>query len=411
MEQNKSVVIPVTLKGVNYLLWSRLTKNALGGREEDKWAQEDLMVLSVMLSSLDGPIMEAYSYCETAKQLWDTLQKVYGNVSNLSRVFQVKKAISCLNQEDMDFNHHFGKFRALWAELEMLRPSTTDPIALEERREQDKVFALLLTLNSSYNDLIKHMLRQRNSLPLMMPPSRFNQGRANEAAQYSDQQVAQPMRPNGEGRAMISNAHDVGASSQHVQDDSLIRKSDIEALIKALNANSGNISSNTLHTSLNAKPLIIDSGASHHMIKDSSLISNVEPALGSVVIANGDRIPIKGVGNLKLFGKESKAFYMPSFTSNLLSVKKAIIDLNCNVILSPNDVHFQDIETSKMLGNGVSKGGLYLLEDTKLSSDSPYAFSSAPVLSSDIAVKLVSLADIARLSLLNLLPSMNIALI
>lgn len=69
--------------------------------DADQWAQEDLMVLYVLLASLDGPIMEAYSYCETAKQLWDTLQKVYGNVSNLSRVFQVKKAISCLTQEDM----------------------------------------------------------------------------------------------------------------------------------------------------------------------------------------------------------------------------------------------------------------------------------------------------------------------
>ncbi|KAF8090154.1 hypothetical protein N665_0484s0004 [Sinapis alba] len=59
----------------------------------------------------------------------------------------------------MDFNRHFGKFSALWSELEMLRPCTTDPIALEEKREQDKVFALLMTLNSSYNDLIKHILR------------------------------------------------------------------------------------------------------------------------------------------------------------------------------------------------------------------------------------------------------------
>lgn len=41
----------------------------------------------------------------------------------------------------------------------MLRPSTTDPDELDERREQDKVFGLLLTLNPTYNDLIKHILR------------------------------------------------------------------------------------------------------------------------------------------------------------------------------------------------------------------------------------------------------------
>ena len=41
----------------------------------------------------------------------------------------------------------------------MLRPSTTNPEMLNERREQDKVFGLLLTLNPAYNGLIKHMLR------------------------------------------------------------------------------------------------------------------------------------------------------------------------------------------------------------------------------------------------------------
>ncbi|XP_020886307.1 uncharacterized protein LOC110229786 [Arabidopsis lyrata subsp. lyrata] len=59
----------------------------------------------------------------------------------------------------MEFTQHFGKFRSLWAELEMLRPNTIDPAILNERREQDKVFGLLLTLNSTYNDLIKHLLR------------------------------------------------------------------------------------------------------------------------------------------------------------------------------------------------------------------------------------------------------------
>ncbi|XP_010448680.1 PREDICTED: uncharacterized protein LOC104731112 [Camelina sativa] len=59
----------------------------------------------------------------------------------------------------MEFNKHFGKFRSLWAEFEMLRPNTMDPAVLNERREQDKVFALLLTLNPTFNDLIKHILR------------------------------------------------------------------------------------------------------------------------------------------------------------------------------------------------------------------------------------------------------------
>ncbi|KAL0734174.1 hypothetical protein Bca4012_010384 [Brassica carinata] len=111
------------------------------------------------------------------------------------------------------------------------------------------------------------------------------------------------------------------------------------------------------------KPLIVDSGASHHMISDTELITSIEPAHGNVMIANGAKILIKGIGKLKLFDKDSKALYMPDFTSNLLSVKKCATDLNCNVIFSPNSVKFQDIESSKVLGSGKTKGDLYVLEN------------------------------------------------
>lgn len=139
--KNSKVVIPVILKGDNYLLWSRLVKTALGGRGlwsyvtdvkpsmktslgedgenvmlagDGKWDQEDLMVLSIIQSSLKASILKAYSYCETSKELWNTLQKVYSKISNLSRMCEVKRAINTLQQEDKYFNKHFGKLRAFW---------------------------------------------------------------------------------------------------------------------------------------------------------------------------------------------------------------------------------------------------------------------------------------------------------
>lgn len=187
MEESKALVITNILKGVNYMVWSRTTKSALYGKglwshiekgvspkeaaeiegykkpvneeEQEKWLQEDHKVLHYLQNSLESSILEAYSYCETAKELWDTLQKVYGDTSNLHRVFEVKKALNALSQNGTEFKHHFGKFRSLWAELEMLRPSTIDPKVLNERREQDKVFGLLMTLDPCFNDLIKHILR------------------------------------------------------------------------------------------------------------------------------------------------------------------------------------------------------------------------------------------------------------
>lgn len=184
-----------------------------------------------------------------------------------------------------------------------------------------------------------------------LKPSKWKEPRANYSNDATEvhNQTGSSARPfDGEGSALA-------ASSQFV------RRSDLDALIKALKDSSGI----SLHALNKHKSLIVDSGASHHMISDKNLINNIEPALGHVVIANGEKVPIKGIGDLRLFDKESKCFYMPTFTSNLLSVKKATTDLNCYAIFGPNDVLFQDIDTSKVLGQGVTQGDLYVLEDLK----------------------------------------------
>ena len=120
------------------------------------------------------------------------------------------------------------------------------------------------------------------------------------------------------------------------------------------------------------------------MISDLNLIKNIELTLGNVMISNGDKIPLKEVGELKLFNKLSKAFYMPTFASNLLSVKKVTTELNCHVTFTPNDVYFQDIETSRLLGKGITKGDLYLIENTLPAADSSYAFKSISEFPKDV---------------------------
>ncbi|KAG7543347.1 Reverse transcriptase RNA-dependent DNA polymerase [Arabidopsis thaliana x Arabidopsis arenosa] len=454
--ENTKIRAPVTLKGGNYLLWARTMKTILCGRgfwphiikseapretttneegleialvDEDKWFQEDQMVLSVLQNSLEASILEGYSYCETPKDLWETLQNVFGNQSNLSRVFEIKKAINELPQGDMEFTQHFGKFRSLWAELEMLRPNTLDPAVINERREQDKVFGLLFTLSPAYNDLIKHLLRadklqnleevcsqiqkEEGSLGLFGSKGELVSGNSSELASanrgnFNANRGKAPwcdhckrsghakekcwilhphLKParrepranqatggnlGGQGQAGTSSQALGGNGAAMMASSDLVRRSDLDALIKALKESSGN----AYHALSALKPLIVDSGASHHMISDSKLMKNIEPALGNVIIANGDKIPVKGLGDLELFSKKSKAFYMPTFTSNLLSVKKATTNPNCYAIFGPNDVHFQDIETSRVLGHGGTKDGLYVLEDTKLSTPLASHFSS-----------------------------------
>ncbi|KAL0641511.1 hypothetical protein Bca4012_102648 [Brassica carinata] len=481
---NMNMKVAVCFKGTNYLVWSRMVRTTVGSKglwkhitpgeapklitqgetegeasskAEEKWHQEDMLVMSVLHASLEPAILDAYSYCESAKELWDTLKKVYGNTSNLSRVFEVKQAINNLVQEDMEFTKHLGRFRTLWSELEMLRPSTTDADELNKRREQDKIqkeqgsiglfgkkgeLSLVnqaktpqanKAAHSKYEDRkfngncdhCKKHGHKKSQCWILHPhlkPAKFMKEREARAhasegtsGAGSSNRGAEGEGREGDGKALVTYS---GAPNNRGNDHDYIRRSEMDALIKMLKEN-GNTHGYSFGYSFGAsvivknddnslekhgitslartdhslnilgqshiahnlfKPLVVDSGASHHMISDTSLIRDIEPTNGHVMIANGDKIPIRGIGKLKLFDKDSKAFYMPDFTSNLLSVKKCTTDLNCNVIFSPNDVKFQDIESSQLIGKGVTKGDLYLLEELAPVSDYFCSFTSASMM-------------------------------
>ncbi|KAF2558727.1 hypothetical protein F2Q68_00017029 [Brassica cretica] len=49
---------------------------------EEKWVQEDQRAVEIIHMSLSDSILEAYVHCGTAKELWESLKAVYGNISN-----------------------------------------------------------------------------------------------------------------------------------------------------------------------------------------------------------------------------------------------------------------------------------------------------------------------------------------
>lgn len=209
----------------------------------------------------------------------------------------------------------------------MLRPFTMDPMMLNERREQDKVFGLLLTLNPIYNDLIKHLFtadklpsldevcsqvqRKQGSLGLFsgrskiitsnkvvyknedrktlvydhckkrgpikdkcwilhphLKPAKFKANLTSEVtsdqAQAGASHSQSGMPKQGEELAMVTYTNDV------------VRKSDLEALIKSIAALNNKESGITLLACSPSISLVIDSGSSHHMISNQNLINNVK---------------------------------------------------------------------------------------------------------------------------------------
>ena len=99
------------------------------------------------------------------------------------------------------------------------------------------------------------------------------------------------LKPNKfkDARAHLSNEGEGHAlAALKSTEDGMIRRLDLDALIKSLKENLANTFGKSCIASNISKSLIIDSGASHHMISNSKLINDIEPALGNVVIANGN---------------------------------------------------------------------------------------------------------------------------
>ncbi|XP_062006532.1 uncharacterized protein LOC133723659 [Rosa rugosa] len=122
------------------------------------WLCKDQLVMSWLLNSMEPKITEIFSYSESSMHLWKHVKEMYGNQNNSARVFQLKKDIASLQQEEKSFVQYLASLTSMWNELDVYRPHTTDANVLLKRAEEDKIFQLLANLGSEYEDLRSHIL-------------------------------------------------------------------------------------------------------------------------------------------------------------------------------------------------------------------------------------------------------------
>ncbi|XP_070682912.1 uncharacterized protein [Malus domestica] len=135
----------VLLNEFNYLPWARAISLALEGRSK----------LGYINGAIQAP---AATYSESSMHLWAQVKEMYGNQNNDARVFQLKKDIANLQQEGKSFVQHLGSLTSMWNELDVYRPHTTDATVLIKRAEEDKIFQLLASLGTEFEDLRSHVL-------------------------------------------------------------------------------------------------------------------------------------------------------------------------------------------------------------------------------------------------------------
>ncbi|XP_050104602.1 uncharacterized protein LOC126584179 [Malus sylvestris] len=124
----------------------------------DAWLCNDQLVMSWMLNSMEPKLSELFSYLESLYILWEAVKEMYESQNNTAHVFQLKKNLASLKQGDQAFVQHLGNLKNMWNELDLYRPHTTDSLVLLKRAYEDKVFQILASLGSEYEDLRSHVL-------------------------------------------------------------------------------------------------------------------------------------------------------------------------------------------------------------------------------------------------------------
>lgn len=124
----------------------------------------------------------------------------------------------------------------------------------------------------------------------------------------------------------------------------------------------------TFLSTCNSDIWLVDSGATDNMTPKSCSLSDVETRdpKQAIGVANGTRIPVKGIGKMEIFSSTTDVLFVPSLSSNLLSVSKITKQLKCRAIFSPYDVVFQDLASGMILGEGKECGGLYVMDTNSL---------------------------------------------
>lgn len=182
--RNDSRITNTLLNGTNYMPWSRAVTVALGGKgvldhingttaipksdnpKYKEWQTRDHYVMSLIFNAMEPQVYEIFAYADTAKNLWDSILEMYGNINNASRVFELQQQLSQIKQTgNQTVTEYLGKMKKRWEELRQYRPVAPTVQDYLKREEEDKIFQFLAGLSSNFEDTKRDILSRIEQLP------------------------------------------------------------------------------------------------------------------------------------------------------------------------------------------------------------------------------------------------------
>jgi hypothetical protein len=127
------------------------------------------------------------------------------------------------------------------------------------------------------------------------------------------------------------------------------------------------------HSNQKTNPLILDTGATDHMISCSSLFTTITAIVSTHVnLPNGAKASVTHIGTIKLSDNLTltEVLCVPSFSFNLISASKLLKNLHCCLIFLAGYCFIQSLHHWRTIGVAKEKAGLfYLLPENEVSSN------------------------------------------
>ena len=128
----------VRLNETNYARWSRTFMMSVSGHRrkhillEDEpseklgkyvtWDEDNDIVMSWIMNSVETHIADGLIYYNTAKQMWDNLRDTYSQETNVSRILQVEQELYNLQQGEQTLAQYYASVKAAFERLNAHRP-------------------------------------------------------------------------------------------------------------------------------------------------------------------------------------------------------------------------------------------------------------------------------------------------
>ena len=110
----------------------------------------------------------------------------------------------------------------------------------------------------------------------------------------------------------------------------------------------------------------------------NDFLNHVRPKKNLIKTANAEEIKVVGAGTITVSGNLTlnNCLFVPNLSHKLLSVSHLTRELNCTVLIKSGCCVVQDVQTGKIIGRGIEKGGLYYLEETVQQGNAVFAHGS-----------------------------------